>query len=122
MCELAHGEPPTSKHEAAHSCGKGHEGCVNPKHLAWKTKTENRQESNEHGKGGRSNYGKYGRFNRDEIREILSLKGKMRQVDIAARYGVDWTTISSIYCGQTYVKMIESINSEDLIDLMRAGK
>src|SRR6185312_1870651 len=31
MCELAHGAPPTPKHQAAHNCGKGHYGCVNPK-------------------------------------------------------------------------------------------
>ena len=41
MCILAHGEPPTSKHAAAHSCGMGHEGCVNPKHLRWATSKEN---------------------------------------------------------------------------------
>jgi hypothetical protein len=31
MCAFAHGEPPTPRHEAAHSCGKGHKGCVNPR-------------------------------------------------------------------------------------------
>lgn len=38
MCELAHGPAPSPLHEAAHSCGRGHEGCVNPQHLSWKTK------------------------------------------------------------------------------------
>lgn len=28
ICEDAHGPPPTAIHEAAHSCGKGHLGCV----------------------------------------------------------------------------------------------
>lgn len=32
MCKLAHGEPPTSKHVAAHSCHNP--PCVNPKHLS----------------------------------------------------------------------------------------
>lgn len=49
MCRLAHGEPPTPKHDAAHLCGKGHEGCVNPKHLAWKTHTENMADQLVHG-------------------------------------------------------------------------
>ena len=40
-CAHAHGEAPTLTHEAAHSCGKGHEGCVNPHHLRWATRTEN---------------------------------------------------------------------------------
>jgi hypothetical protein len=112
MCEFAHGTPPTPAHEAAHRCGSGHQGCVNPKHLTWKTKEENRRDSTSHGRGGRNLYGNKGRFNRDELREILTLKGKMKQREIAARYGVDWTTISSIYCGQTYAKVVESILTE----------
>lgn len=41
VCERAYGDPPTPDHEAAHSCGKGHEGCVNPFHLRWATAKEN---------------------------------------------------------------------------------
>lgn len=102
ICELAHGKPPTSKHEAAHRCGNGHLGCVNPKHLAWKTKQENRLESNAHGKGGRSHYGKKGALKPEQVAEIWGLKGTMRQIDIAAQYGVSWQVISGIYCGRHY--------------------
>lgn len=49
ICERAHGAPPTPKHQAAHSCGKGHEGCVNPHHLSWKTQTENEADKLMHG-------------------------------------------------------------------------
>lgn len=49
MCELAHGKPPSPRHEAAHSCGKGHEGCVNPKHLRWATHVENVADQLVHG-------------------------------------------------------------------------
>jgi len=48
ICALAHGEPPTPKHEAAHSCGNGHLGCVNPGHLRWATCLENQRERWEH--------------------------------------------------------------------------
>jgi hypothetical protein len=48
-CFLAHGEPPTSAHEAAHSCGKGHLSCINPKHLRWATHEENMQDMVLHG-------------------------------------------------------------------------
>jgi hypothetical protein len=41
ICLLAHGEPPTPKHHAAHTCNAGHLGCVNPRHLTWKTAKEN---------------------------------------------------------------------------------
>jgi hypothetical protein len=102
MCEMAHGQAPTPKHEAAHRCGNGHQGCVNPRHLAWKTKTENRRESNQHGKGTRSHYGNKGALKPEDVARIWELKGKLRQVDIAAQFGVSWQVISGIYCGRHY--------------------
>lgn len=44
ICLLSYGEPPTPKHETAHSCGNGHLGCVNPRHLRWATCLENQRE------------------------------------------------------------------------------
>jgi hypothetical protein len=35
ICQLAHGEPPDDASQVAHSCGKGHDGCVNQRHLRW---------------------------------------------------------------------------------------
>lgn len=99
MCELAHGEPPTTKHEAAHKCGNGHQGCVNPKHLAWKTKAENRRESTSHGKGARNPYGTRGKLTDTDVAEIRASKGKMSNVEMAEKYGVSWTTINSILNG-----------------------
>lgn len=50
-CEEVSGSPPSPKHEAAHSCGNGHLGCVNPRHLRWRTHKENMREMVEHGRG-----------------------------------------------------------------------
>jgi hypothetical protein len=41
ICELVRGPAPTPKHHAAHSCDNGPGGCVNFKHLSWKTSAEN---------------------------------------------------------------------------------
>lgn len=49
MTILAHGDPPSPTHQAAHRCGNGHLGCVNPKHLRWLTCSENNLEKHEHG-------------------------------------------------------------------------
>lgn len=49
VCKIKYGEPPFSGAEAAHSCGKGHGGCVNPHHLRWATHSENMLDKREHG-------------------------------------------------------------------------
>lgn len=44
VCILTHGKPRRRALEAAHACGNGHLGCVNPRHIRWKTKFENLRE------------------------------------------------------------------------------
>jgi hypothetical protein len=41
MARLVHGEPPSPQHVAAHWCGHGKQGCVNPHHIRWATEAEN---------------------------------------------------------------------------------
>lgn len=41
ICGRVHGPAPSLTHQVAHSCGKGHLGCINPKHLRWATVAEN---------------------------------------------------------------------------------
>lgn len=53
VCEKKNGPPPTPKHHAAHTCGKGHEGCVAEDHLVWKTPSENEQDKKRHGTDNR---------------------------------------------------------------------
>jgi hypothetical protein len=43
MCTLAHGQPPSDKHHAAHKCGVT--SCVNPSHLYWATPSENQKDN-----------------------------------------------------------------------------
>jgi len=49
MCEVAHGLPEHEGLDAAHSCGNGASGCMNPNHLSWKTRTENCADKKLHG-------------------------------------------------------------------------
>lgn len=44
MCILVHGPAPSERHEAAHSCGNGHLGCINPNCLRWATPEENEED------------------------------------------------------------------------------
>lgn len=102
MCKLAHGEPPTPKHTAAHTCGKGHTGCVNPRHLAWKTQKENLADCVEHGTQGRHHYGPVGKLTLDQVAKIRELEPTHTQGQLAAMFGVAEGTINDIWRGRTW--------------------
>lgn len=98
MCEMVHGAPPTPKHQAAHNCGKGHYGCVNPRHLEWKTNSQNQLDRAKNGNALRNPYGNKGGLSLAQQAEIVSLKGTMAQTAIAAKFGV------SLGCVQYWLK------------------
>ena len=77
MCELVNGPAPSDIHEAAHSCGD--EGCVNPRHLSWKTPTENGLDCRQHGTHVRSRYGSAGKITLEQAETIRRLKGVKMQ-------------------------------------------
>lgn len=96
MCEAAHGPRPSTKHECAHSCGKGHKGCVNPKHLRWATPDENQQERAEHGTSNRGTRQWASKLTDDDIRSIRARSATETQADLAKEYGVGPDQISRI--------------------------
>lgn len=102
ICMLTHGNPPTPKHEAAHTCGKGHEGCCSPRHLVWKTKIENEADKITHGTLRRGELVNFSKLTEEQAREILSLKGKETQAAIAKRYGVGRVAVSNIHSRKTW--------------------
>lgn len=89
MCELAHGEPPTPKHQAAHSCGN--RGCINPRHLSWKTQSENEADKRIHGTLNPNNWGSKGKLTPDQIEQIRT--SRLSNVELAAAFGVNRGTI-----------------------------
>lgn len=96
MCRLAHGDPPTPEHEAAHSCGKGHEGCINPRHLSWKTHIENQADMVLHGTRRRGTQINTNKLTEDEVREIRALDPSVSNKEGAAMFGVSHWTIWEI--------------------------
>ena len=94
VCEIAHGERPSDRHEAAHSCGRGHLGCVNRLHLSWKTPSENQADKVSHGtalRGERSNFAK---LTEDDVRRIF--RDSRTGTAIAADFGISFVTVSDI--------------------------
>lgn len=99
VCELAHGPAPTPRHEAAHSCGKGHEACINPKHLRWATRTENSADMIAHGTTLRGTKHPSAKLTEDDVATIRGLRG-LPLKELAARFGVSRSTISAVQTGK----------------------
>lgn len=100
VCMISHGEPPTPKHEAAHSCGKGHEGCVTKKHLSWKTRKENKDDELTHGTRNRGERQGNSKLSRSQVMEIREAKGKEGPTSLAKRFGISTGQIWRIQTGQ----------------------
>jgi hypothetical protein len=97
MCQYRNGPPPTPQHQAAHSCGRRHEGCVNPRHLSWKTNAENQIERYQH-----SGLTKRTKLTPEQVDEIRALEGRMQVLDIAKQFGVSSNNIRRIFAGQLW--------------------
>lgn len=102
MCCLAHGDPPTAQHEVAHSCGRGHEGCVNPAHLRWATSAENGQDMVRHGTSTRGTRNPMVKLTEDDVRSIRALAGTLTQAKLAAHYGVHPQHVHCIVVGKAW--------------------
>ena len=102
MCELAHGKPPSKFHDAAHSCGKAHIGCVNPHHLRWATRSENHLDKNIHGTMSRGIIHYRAILTEDEVPAIRMLAGRLSQKKIADRFGVSRGCISGIISNKNW--------------------
>ncbi|WP_367944889.1 helix-turn-helix domain-containing protein [Aquamicrobium sp.] len=118
VCELAHGRAPSPEYEAAHSCGKGHLGCVNPKHLRWATQEENRADMILHGTArepkkrvrkratGKRRVGAMvftARFSEDDVRQIRAMhESGMGARRIGRSFGCDPTTVARVFRRETW--------------------
>ncbi len=94
ICQLRHGPPSHVGLDAAHSCGNGHLGCVNPKHLRWATKKENASDKVLHGTKIEGELHAAAKLTRDDIIAIRS--SNLTQWELAHKYGVHQATINRI--------------------------
>lgn len=105
MCILKNGEPPTQKHQCAHSCGKGHLACVNPSHLRWATPRENQLDRVIHGTDNRGNKHPQRKLSEDIVREIRR-RCKETHAALSREYGVGISTICHVRRGSTWGHVI----------------
>lgn len=93
MCEAVKGPAPIDKPQAAHSCGNGDQGCVNPRHLYWATNSQNQLERYRHGRGNRNANGNKSMFTPAQIAKIRSQYGEFTQTKLAEMYECSLGTI-----------------------------
>lgn len=96
VCQLAHGEPPDPSYDAAHNCGRGADGCVNPNHLRWATRIENLADRLAHGTDNRGEKNEQARLTQKQVQEIRALRGKMPQLKIAKLFGITQPHVCAI--------------------------
>jgi len=101
LCQIVNGDPPSKRHEAAHSCGDRR--CVNPGHISWKTHAENEEDKKRHGTVWHGSTGQFGERNGrakltlEKAIEIRALKGRFTQKEIGAQFGVDSSVVGRIH-------------------------
>lgn len=96
MCEYANGPAPSARPFAAHSCGRGQFGCVNPRHLIWKTNSQNQLDRHGHG-ATFSNV-----LTPIQVDEIIQTKDTISARAAAAQFNVSETTVRQIRAGKTW--------------------
>lgn len=104
VCAHVHGDAPTSEHQAAHSCGNGHLGCVTKRHMSWKTRVENAADQIVHGTritGSKNHNAKLTQEQADEIREMAKTFSNRK---VAKMMGISFTTVNAIVSNKRWVK------------------
>lgn len=100
MCELACGPRPTPKHHAAHSCHK--RACINPRHLSWKTLSENMLDKRETGTTSKAWWGRKGKLKVEQVIQIRALEGQKTQAQIAAMFSITESNVRHIQTRKTW--------------------
>jgi hypothetical protein len=104
VCRKAHGNEPTPKHEAAHSCGNGQKlACCNTKHLRWATRVENQADRLEHGTHNRGEKCGSAKLSERDVRNIRGLLAAgLGCYEIAEDYSMSAGAIYHILRGTTW--------------------
>ncbi len=103
VCEILNGPPPSDIHEAAHNCGQGRQGCVNPYHTRWATPKENIADQVLHGTRRRGEQMFTAKLTPDLVRSLRKdMASGGTQVATAKKYGISRRNLRAIMDGQTW--------------------
>lgn len=100
-CEWVNGPPTTKDHEAAHNCGQGREGCVNPYHTRWATPKENAADQVAHGTRRCGDKISTTKLTPDAVRSLRrDIAGGATQVATALKYAISRRQVRAIIDGR----------------------
>lgn len=102
MCILAKGAPQSTRHQAAHACGN--RACVNPRHLSWKTQSENEADKLIHGMSNRGERSGSAKLTAEDVAAIRSATGFTQQ-ELADKYGVSRGHIAGLRRGRFWPEL-----------------
>ncbi|WP_369527839.1 hypothetical protein [Bradyrhizobium elkanii] len=102
MCELANGPAPDEDMHAAHSCGNGRSGCVNPMHLRWATVVQNAEDRDVHQRTFRGSVHHFSKLSEETVLAIYACRTGLRLGEAQARFGVSKGAISGIWSGKNW--------------------
>jgi hypothetical protein len=101
VCEAFNGPPPFLGAEASHQCGNGHLGCINGRHLKWKTRKGNAQDMVEHGRSQQGTKHHASRLTEADVRFVWDNPG-MSQSELGRLLKVCGGTIGAVRRGSTW--------------------
>lgn len=105
MCVEAHGFPPTEKHQAAHRCGNGHMGCVNPRHLYWADNATNQMDRVAHGTSNRGAAHGMSKLTPVDVLGIRLMVSGQPQRYVAREFGVSQGNVWRIASGKSWAHL-----------------
>lgn len=103
VCEVTRGPAPTENHQAAHSCGMGHRGCVSGAHLRWALPAENRADMLGHGTAPIGEKNPRSKLSLSEVRRIVAARGRESAKTIASDLGVSESIVRRIWARKAWV-------------------
>lgn len=102
VCEIVRGAPPNARAQAAHTCGRGNQGCVAPWHLRWASPAENQADRIGHGTDGRGERNAAAKLTHSQVHQIRALIGTSLHREIAAQFGITRQTVGDIASGRRW--------------------
>lgn len=105
VCQQVNGPAPKGRYQAAHSCGKGHLGCVNKRHISWKSPVENAADRKMHGTEPFGERRASAKLTEEKVAAMLRdwSTGRYLKKDLASKYGVSAGAVWAVFAGRTWL-------------------